>query len=51
MRAPTVVLPFVNSALAAGAPFQRSVEDLRNEGMRILLGSGDIEAHVPHKGG
>jgi phosphopantothenoylcysteine synthetase/decarboxylase len=46
-----VVLPFVNSALAARAPFRRSVEDLRREGVRILLGPGGVEPHEPHTGG
>jgi hypothetical protein len=35
---PIVVLPFVNSALAARAPFRRSIEELRREGVHILLG-------------
>ncbi|HTW03362.1 MAG TPA: flavoprotein [Streptosporangiaceae bacterium] len=48
---PIVVLPFVNSALAARAPFRRSVEDLRREGVRILLGPGGIEPHEPRTGG
>ncbi len=48
---PVVVLPFVNSALAARAPFRRSVEDLRREGVRILLGPGGVEPHQPHTGG
>jgi phosphopantothenoylcysteine synthetase/decarboxylase len=48
---PIVVLPFVNSALAARAPFRRSVEELRREGVRILLGSGGVEPHEPHTGG
>jgi phosphopantothenoylcysteine synthetase/decarboxylase len=48
---PIVVLPFVNSALAARAPFRRSVEELRSEGVHILLGSGGIEPHEPHTGG
>jgi Flavoprotein len=34
---PIVVLPFVNSALANRAPFRRSVESLRSEGVRILI--------------
>ncbi|MGJ6965197.1 flavoprotein [Streptosporangium sp. G11] len=33
---PVVVLPFVNDALAARAPFRRSVESLRAEGVRVL---------------
>ena len=47
---PIVVLPFVNSALAARAPFRRSVEELRREGVHILLGPGGVEPHEPHTG-
>ncbi|WP_326819807.1 flavoprotein [Streptosporangium sp. NBC_01756] len=35
---PVVVLPFVNSGLAARIPFRRSVEQLRAEGVCVLLG-------------
>ena len=45
------MLPFVNSALARRAPFQRSVESLRAEGVRILLGPGGFEPHAPRTGG
>jgi len=48
---PTVVLPFVNTALADRAPFRRSVESLRAEGVTILLGSGGIQPHPPRTGG
>ena len=48
---PTVVLPFVNAPLACRVPFQRSVESLRGEGVRILLGSGGIQPHPPRTGG
>jgi phosphopantothenoylcysteine synthetase/decarboxylase len=48
---PIVVLPFVNSALANRAPFRRSVESLRSEGVRILLGPGGFEPHPPRTGG
>jgi phosphopantothenoylcysteine synthetase/decarboxylase len=44
---PIVVLPFVNSALANREPFRHSVESLRAEGVRILLGAGGIEPHAP----
>lgn len=37
---PVVVLPFVNDALATRAPFLRSVESLRAEGVRVLLDPG-----------
>lgn len=48
---PTVVLPFVNAALAGRAPFQQSVLSLRAEGVRILLGPGGFEPHPPRTGG
>ncbi|WP_049558918.1 flavoprotein [Nonomuraea sp. SBT364] len=47
---PVVVLPFVNTALASRAPFRRSVEDLRAEGIRVLLGPGQFEPHPPSTG-
>ena len=47
---PVVVLPFVNRALASRAPFRRSVEQLRAEGVRILLGAGGFEPHAPGSG-
>jgi phosphopantothenoylcysteine synthetase/decarboxylase len=46
-----VVLPFVNSALAGRAPFKESVNALRSEGVRILLGPGEVEPHRPGSGG
>ena len=48
---PIVVLPFVNSALAARAPFRRSVEELRREGVHVLLGPNGVEPHEPGTGG
>jgi phosphopantothenoylcysteine synthetase/decarboxylase len=48
---PIVVLPFVNSALAARTPFRRSVEELRHDGACVLLGPGGVEPHEPHTGG
>ena len=47
---PTVVLPFVNSALASRLPFRHSIENLRAEGAHILLGPGNIQPHEPHTG-
>jgi hypothetical protein len=47
---PTVVLPFVNTALADRAPFRRSVESLRAEGVKILLGPGGFQPHPPRTG-
>ena len=48
---PVVVLPFVNSALANREPFKRSVDQLRAEGVHVLLGPDAIEPHEPHTGG
>jgi phosphopantothenoylcysteine synthetase/decarboxylase len=47
---PVVVLPFVNTALAVRVPFQRSVDQLRAEGVRVLLGPGEFEPHPPSSG-
>jgi phosphopantothenoylcysteine synthetase/decarboxylase len=48
---PVVALPFVNSALAGRAAFKESVNALRGEGVRILLGPGEFEPHPPGSGG
>jgi hypothetical protein len=50
LEVPIVVLPFVNTALAGRAPFRRSVESLRAEGVRILLGPGGFQPHPPRTG-
>lgn len=46
---PTVIVPFVNSAFGKRAPFRRSVTALRDEGIRVLLGSED--GWTPHPPG
>jgi phosphopantothenoylcysteine synthetase/decarboxylase len=46
-----VVLPFVNSALASNRPFQRSVDELRQSGVRVMFGPGEFEPHPPRTGG
>ncbi|GLW32217.1 flavoprotein [Actinoplanes regularis] len=48
---PVVVLPFVNSALAGRTPFRWSVDRLRAEGIKVLLGTGEFEPHPPGSGG
>ena len=48
---PTVVLPFVNAALAAHPAFQRSVAVLRDARVAVLLGPGEFEPHPPGTGG
>lgn len=47
---PVVVLPFVNSALAARRPFVSAVESLRAENVPVLLGPGQWEPHPPGTG-
>jgi hypothetical protein len=50
-QVPTVIVPFVNAALAARLPFHRAVASLRDEGVRILLGPEDRwEPHPPGSG-
>jgi hypothetical protein len=47
----TVVVPFVNAALAARAPFRRAIVDLRAEGVSVLSGPSDgWEPHPPGTG-
>ncbi|GAA3139695.1 hypothetical protein GCM10010466_33490 [Planomonospora alba] len=45
-----MVLPFVNTAPTARAPFRRSVERLHAEGVRVLPGPGRSEPHAPGSG-
>lgn len=50
-QVPTVIVPFVNAALAARLPFRHAVASLRDEGVRILLGPDDgWEPHPPGSG-
>ncbi|MFI7079994.1 flavoprotein [Micromonospora sp. NPDC049903] len=50
-QVPTVIVPFVNAALAARLPFRRAVASLRDEGVRILLGPEDEwKPHPPGSG-
>nr|WP_245628021.1 flavoprotein [Actinomadura oligospora] len=48
---PTVVLPFINSALAANPALSRSISELRAMGVRVLYGPGEFEPHAPGTGG
>ncbi|GLZ42734.1 flavoprotein [Actinokineospora sp. NBRC 105648] len=48
---PIVVLPFVNTALAANRVFARSVDELRESGITVLLGEGGFVPHPPRTGG
>ncbi|TCO53074.1 flavoprotein [Actinocrispum wychmicini] len=47
---PLVALPFLNAAQAAHPAFGRSVKELREADVRVLLGPGGYEPHVPHHG-
>lgn len=47
---PLVALPFLNAAQAAHPAFYRSVRELRDMGVTVLVGAGGYEPHVPHEG-
>ncbi len=49
-RTPVIIAPFVNTALAARRPFITAVQQLRSEGVRILLGEGEWTPHPPGSG-
>ncbi|MFJ8578506.1 flavoprotein [Micromonospora sp. NPDC093277] len=50
-QVPTVIVPFVNAALAARAPFRHALASLRDEGVRVLLGPDDQwKPHPPGSG-
>jgi phosphopantothenoylcysteine synthetase/decarboxylase len=51
LQIPVAVVPFVNTALASRPPFRRSIAQLHDEGVHILLGPGHIEPHPPGTGG
>jgi phosphopantothenoylcysteine synthetase/decarboxylase len=46
-----IIMPFVNSALAARKPFLAAVNSLRDEGVRVVLGPDQWMPHAPSKGG
>ncbi|MFF0876463.1 flavoprotein [Micromonospora aurantiaca (nom. illeg.)] len=48
-QVPTVIVPFVNAALAARTPFRHAVAALRDERVRVLLGTED--GWEPHPAG
>lgn len=45
-----VALPYLNAAQAAHPAFARSVAELREAGVTVLLGEKAYEPHVPHQG-
>jgi phosphopantothenoylcysteine synthetase/decarboxylase len=47
---PTVVVPFVNRALAGRLAYRRSIEELGREGIRILASEAGLEPHEPGTG-
>lgn len=47
---PLVALPFLNAAQAAHPAFGRSVKELREAGVKVLLGDDGYEPHTPHQG-
>lgn len=48
---PIVVLPFVNASLAANRAFTRSVAELREANVTVLLGNGGFIPHPAGQGG
>lgn len=48
---PIAVLPFVNASLAANRVFARSVAELREAGVTVLLGDGGFVPHPAGQGG
>ncbi|WP_018685289.1 flavoprotein [Actinokineospora enzanensis] len=48
---PIAVLPFVNTALADNRVFHRSVAELRESGVTVLLGEDGFIPHPPRTGG
>jgi phosphopantothenoylcysteine synthetase/decarboxylase len=49
-RLPVVALPFINAAQAEHPAFQRSIEQLRKEGIRLLYGPDVLQLHEPGTG-
>ena len=47
---PLAILPFVNTALAAHPAFKRSVRELREAGVEVLLGEGAFVPNPPGLG-
>jgi phosphopantothenoylcysteine synthetase/decarboxylase len=50
MGVPVAVMPFFNQAQAAQPAVPRSVETLREQGVRVLLGEDGYEPHPPKTG-
>ena len=48
---PIAVLPFVNASLAANRVFARSVTELSDSSVTVLLGEGAFVPHPPGQGG
>lgn len=48
---PVVILPFTNAALSNRQPFRRAVEDLRAEGVQVLIDGDGFHPHPPGSGG
>lgn len=49
-KVPTIVLPFINSALAARELLRAAVTALRREGVSVLLGDDGFQPHPPGAG-
>jgi phosphopantothenoylcysteine synthetase/decarboxylase len=51
LAVPTVIVPFVNAALAIRHPYRNALQSLRAEGIRILGSDDQWEPHEPGTGG
>jgi hypothetical protein len=47
---PLVALPFLNAAQAAHPAFYRSVRELRDMGVKVLVNDEGYTPHLPHEG-
>lgn len=51
LKLPLAALPFLNAAQAAHPAFYRSVKELRDMGVMVLVDDEGYTPHVPHQGG
>jgi phosphopantothenoylcysteine synthetase/decarboxylase len=47
---PVIVLPFINTAMAARVPLRTAVASLRDEGVDVLIGPEAFQPHSPGSG-
>lgn len=47
---PTTILPFINSAYAHRRPLKSSIDQLKKEGVNVLIGDDSLKPHPPGGG-